>query len=502
MKLSLISEATIADVQQRIPIWIKKYFDNDQDKASGLIPDIIASDPTRGKYSEWLVRQWKNNTARFPEDNENLTKNLTLFNQKKSKLDNKDINSYTPGSLVRVLDQQFGLTKSERKNARSGGMQLPPGAELIIDGEYRTFAGIRSASMDSYQVVKITTHEASSLLCSGTQWCVANKETAEEYLRDGPLYLFYVGGERKYLVQIKSNQYMNVYDEPVDDIIKWELTKVLEPEIGPISGIPNLAVDYAKEVIKGRWPEVESAIMQDPEQAYNYAKEVIGGPWLEAEPAIMKDPEWAYHYAKEVIGGRWPEAEPAIMKSPFWAYNYAKEVIKGRWPEAELTIMKDPTWAYHYTTQIINMESEWYRTHADSPPFNNQVRWPEAEPTIMKDPKSAYAYAKEVIGGRWPEAEPAIMKDPKSAYHYARDVIKGRWPEAEPAIMKDPERAYYYILNVIKGPWPEAEPAIMKDPKVASRYLEYLGRGKQGNWGNWGNWRDNHPTKQQTQGWR
>ena len=261
MKLSLISEATIADVQQRIPIWIKKYFNNDQDKASELIPDIIASDPTRGKYSEWLVRQWKNNTARFPEDNENLTKNLTLFNQKKSKLDNKDINSYTPGSLARVLDQQFGLTKSERKNARSGGMQLPPGAELIIDD-------------GKYQVVKITTPEASSLLCSGTEWCVANKETAKEYLTQGPIYLFYMGGERKYLVQIESDQFMDVYDEPVDE--PFELAKVLEPEIGPISGITNLAYGYARDVIKGRWPEAEPEIAKDPGLAYRYARDIMG----------------------------------------------------------------------------------------------------------------------------------------------------------------------------------------------------------------------------------
>jgi hypothetical protein len=45
--------------------------------------------------------------------------------------------------------------------------------------------------------------------------------------------------------------------------------------------------------------------------------------------------QWAYWYARDVIKGRWPEAEPVIRSDPEWAYRYALNVIKGRWPEAE-----------------------------------------------------------------------------------------------------------------------------------------------------------------------
>ena len=472
MRLSLIREATIDQIKNKIPIWTKKYFSGDEQLAKH-IPDIIMADPTRGKYSEWLIKQWKNQTARFPEDTSNLNKNLELFHQKKSKLQNKDINSYTPSSLAKVLDQAFDLTKSERKNARKGGMQLPIGSELIVDD-------------GDLKAVKITTPEASSILCSGTEWCVANKETAKEYLDAGSLYLFYVGGERKYLVHIELNQFMDVYDAPVEEYIKWRLVKVLEPEIGPIIRYPRLAIDYASSVIGGRWPEAEPMIIKDslagsadthefnPEVArcrladdnsiINYVMKVIRGRWLEAEPTIMKDPYLAYDYARDVIKGRWPEAEPTIMKNPYLAHDYCKEVLKGRWPEAEPEIAKNGELAYYYARDVI------------------KGRWPEVEPEIAKNEIWAYAYAKNVIKGRWPEAEPTIIKSPHDdraySYYYAKDVIKGRWPEAEPEIAKDARWAYFYARDVIKGRWPEAEPTIMKNPSIASYYAENVIKGR------------------------
>ena len=112
---------------------------------------------------------------------------------------------------------------------------------------------------------------------------------------------------------------------------------------------PGEAYYYAKDVIKGRWPEAEPYIIQgvtSPSDSIgisiivNYARDVIGGRWPEAEPVIMKNPEYAYQYARDVIGGRWPEAEPIIMKNPVWALFYARDVIGGRWPEAEPIIMK------------------------------------------------------------------------------------------------------------------------------------------------------------------
>ena len=95
---------------------------------------------------------------------------------------------------------------------------------------------------------------------------------------------------------------------------------------------------YASNVIKGRWLEGESIIMQDAGYSNAYARDVIEGRWPEVESMISTDAAVASDYAKEVIKGRWPEAEEAISKNARYAYFYAKGVIKGRFPKAEKAI--------------------------------------------------------------------------------------------------------------------------------------------------------------------
>jgi hypothetical protein len=92
--------------------------------------------------------------------------------------------------------------------------------------------------------------------------------------------------------------------------------------------------EMAFEALKGgklnaqQKKEAESVIATDPKLAYEYARYVIKGRWPEGEPAIAKDPRWAYWYARDVIKGRFPEAEPVIAKDPHLAKNY-NEFIKG-----------------------------------------------------------------------------------------------------------------------------------------------------------------------------
>ena len=61
-----------------------------------------------------------------------------------------------------------------------------------------------------------------------------------------------------------------------------------------------------------------------------------------------RNPGWAHYYARDIIRGRWPEAEAVIATNPRWAYHYALYVIKGRWPEAEAAIVTDPRYECRY----------------------------------------------------------------------------------------------------------------------------------------------------------
>lgn len=133
----------------------------------------------------------------------------------------------------------------------------------------------------------------------------------------------------------------------------------LEPIIQIIKRSPIYAYDYAKNIIKGRWPEGESVIKRRPYEAYQYSLYMLrldphwqykSGRWPDAEPYIMKDSDMANSYAGDILAkeptwphknGRWPDAEPIIKKNPYAAYDYAMRILKHRWLEAEPTIQQD-----------------------------------------------------------------------------------------------------------------------------------------------------------------
>jgi hypothetical protein len=101
---------------------------------------------------------------------------------------------------------------------------------------------------------------------------------------------------------------------------------------------PEQAYFYARDVVKGRCPELESTIAQNPYCAYIYAKEIIKGRFIEGENAITEDPNYIYWYALNVVHGRFIEGERAIAKNAYWAFKYACDVIDGRFIEAEESI--------------------------------------------------------------------------------------------------------------------------------------------------------------------
>ena len=385
-------EATIDQTQKRVPIWTKQYFNDDADKALELLPDIIKADPTNGKYSEWLIKQWRDGTANFPEDIEKLSNSLTIFHAKKTRLQEKDINKYSPDSLASALEQELKLTQKELKAAQRGELMLPPGAELVLES-------------GPYQFVKVTTVEAATQLSSRTEWCTANKPHATAYLRRGPLYVVYEDGERKTLISFEKDEFMDVMNKKIPVKLKFKFIDLLEPITGySKQNKPRWAFEYARYVIEGRWPEGEEAIIKSVHRslsfsdlAVKYAQDVIKGRWPEVEETIIKNVQLAVKYAQNVIQGRWPEAEEMIIKNIAWAYYYAQNVIKGRWPEAEEMISKNGEYACYYAIML----------------KKNGImdRWPEGEEAISKRTSSAYDYAIHVIEGRWPEGEEAIRKD-------------------------------------------------------------------------------------------
>ena len=51
---------------------------------------------------------------------------------------------------------------------------------------------------------------------------------------------------------------------------------------------------------------------------------------------VIKDEGlWAYRYARDILKGPWPEMEDTIKKSKLWAYNYADDVLKLNWSRSK-----------------------------------------------------------------------------------------------------------------------------------------------------------------------
>ncbi len=198
------------------------------------------------------------------------------------------------------------------------------------------------------------------------------------------------------ITQCRANK---KWQEFIRSIEQRKIEKILQ------TGDVAIVFDYAKNFIKGRWPEGEAVIASNPKWAYCYATDVIKGRWPEGEAVISSDPRWADLYATDVIKGRWPEGEKAIASDPMLAYQYAYGVINGRFPEGEAVIASNPQWAYKYARDII------------------KGRFPEGEAVIASNPQWAYCYASDCIHGRWPEGEKAIASDPEWAAEY-KDFLK------------------------------------------------------------------------------
>src|SRR5208337_3611895 len=156
------------------------------------IEQVVATDPSPNQtdYVAWIAKGVHGKTIKLPEDQEKIKQQLTTFMKLKRSpkfTENKDIQSYTPATLFQILEQ------SAKKETFSGKEQerqdVQEGAELIINqGDYRV-----------YRVKEVDEGDMSGLsaLCSlsgGTNWCTAQENYADQYLREGPSYVMFYKG--------------------------------------------------------------------------------------------------------------------------------------------------------------------------------------------------------------------------------------------------------------------------------------------------------------------
>lgn len=95
-------------------------------------------------------------------------------------------------------------------------------------------------------------------------------------------------------------------------------------------------IKYAKDIIKGRWPELEVNLVKDRYASLSYVNEIVQGPWPEAEQNISKCAHTSVRYVK-VTKQRFLAAEPKIAIYGLHSYEYAV-LLNMRFTEGEKVI--------------------------------------------------------------------------------------------------------------------------------------------------------------------
>lgn len=253
----------------------------------------------------------------------------------------------------------------------------------------------------------------------------------------------------------------------------------------------NSAIDYASEVIQGRWQELETLLIENSDaentqSMIDYANKVVRGRWDAFEQYLDKiNPSTITSYAKVVVEGKgWPEGDAEMIRraDSNELYEYAKDVKKGEWPEAEPAMLARP--AVGLADYAIEFKG------AD---------WPEADAVFSSpdcpDPLAGHTYMAARKSGRHPEYEERLIEIVNTVDStekakrvmnkvmlYVNDQNVGKWPPFEQFLFNldrnDPNQrklqylvAYHYAKAAIKGKWPEGE-ELMRGTKVWDMYLD------------------------------
>lgn len=115
-------------------------------------------------------------------------------------------------------------------------------------------------------------------------------------------------------------------------------------------------VNYAENVIQGRWPEAEPYILRSPYNSTWYAINVIKGAWPEAENIIKQYARLSNQYARYAKKGRFEEGEPIILGNTDEAVDYVIHVLHKRWPEAERILKAENEAPWHEYKAYFNLK--------------------------------------------------------------------------------------------------------------------------------------------------
>ena len=165
------------------------------------------------RYSQGHIRSWEDVIVRAIPD-------IIEYHKLKSKLptDKRDIIKYKKASEIREIIEEFNADKEFRLAKAKEDQQK----QLIKSGEAEVFY-----KGSNVLVIIPRTFEASCAF--GTKdWCtVRAKNTYDEHVADGPLYIIMMMGKPYYQFHFETMQFMDKRDDPIDILKTREIFPIL-----------------------------------------------------------------------------------------------------------------------------------------------------------------------------------------------------------------------------------------------------------------------------------
>lgn len=455
MKLDFIVEANLEDLEAKKPYLVKTYCQGmkTQQEVDGYLSAAADCDPTNGKYIEWILNNIRDRNIRLPEDAEKILNILNDFNKRKTRLTEKDIHRYNPNSLYRALNEIDTVTRGQRKAAYRGNLVVPPGAEILdIDA---------SNGPQDLVVMRLNNAAATMTIASGTNWCVANEGSANDYLEAGPLYAFYKNGKKHALLcvpdafffasALERFQYNNTDNDPLPSDQTAIAMKMVQSytHISP-DKYPPLQVYIARE--KNEFPSISDSFFHVPSNAVACAK-FYNRRWIEAEPLIKTDLHAAIDYlifAQTVSNTKYLEAYQEDPNDDEISGSQGEESEMLEWPDIEnkIATSDDDKLVFRYVDAIAEeetpeLEARVFRSARTPEMIDCVIRYvtkfPDCEPRVPEDVLNmiaqdgmlSYNFA-EATESRFKRGEKAISSDNVATVaYYLKGFVSGRWSAVE-----------------------------------------------------------------------
>jgi len=168
-------------------------------------------------YATWLtarvVGSKRQRPIIKPEDIYKYKNYLSTFKSRRKEFPFTDINQIkSPQDLSQFISTAIELRNQEEEDP----------SQIKGVSKEQKYTKLKIGKVAGFTVYKIPKGAAKlkQVACdlgSGTEWCTAHSEAGyfEQYIKQGPLYIFDNGKGEKYQFHYESNQFMDKYDDPI-----------------------------------------------------------------------------------------------------------------------------------------------------------------------------------------------------------------------------------------------------------------------------------------------